>query len=35
MMPRSRTIWPAVKPRIRRRGFAVRIRRRGGDTRPQ
>ena len=35
MMPRSRTIWPAVKPRIRRRGFTVRIRRRGGETRPQ
>jgi hypothetical protein len=34
MMPRARTMWPAVKPRIRRRGFAVRIRRRG-DNRPQ
>jgi hypothetical protein len=34
MMPRTRTMWPAVKPRIRRRGFALRIRRRG-DNRPQ
>jgi hypothetical protein len=35
MIPRSRTKWPAVKPRIRRRGFAVRICRGGGDIRRQ